>query len=90
VTNQAWLRCEVKPGMFEDEVAICIATTDGNVLSFFISSDFVRSFGGRPEEKAIPVDIVDRNGQVGVVALPRRPFEGSIEATVPAHALRFA
>jgi hypothetical protein len=90
VSHQAWLQCEVKPGMFEDEVAICITTTDGNVLSFFIPSDFVRSFGGRPEEKAIPVDVVDRNSQVGVVSLPRRSFEGSTVATVPAHALRFA
>jgi hypothetical protein len=76
--------------MFENEVAICITTTDGNILSFFISSEFVRSFGGRPEVKAIPVDVVDRNGQFGVVALPRRTFEGSTVATVPAHALRFA
>ena len=76
--------------MFENEVAICITTTDGNVLSFFISSELVKSFGGRPEEKAIPVDVVEKDAQIGVVALPRRTFEGSTVATVPAHALRFA
>jgi hypothetical protein len=76
--------------MFEDEVAICVTTAEGNVLSFFIPTDFVKSFGGKPEEKAIAVDVVDRNSQFGVVALPRRTFEGSTVARVPAHALRFA
>jgi hypothetical protein len=31
--------------MFEDEIAICITSTGGNVLPFFIPSDFVQRFG---------------------------------------------
>ena len=86
----AWLRCEVAPGMFENEVAICVRTLDGSVLSFFIPADLVTSVSGFPEQKAIRVEIVDRNGEYGVVALPRRTFEGSNVARVPARSLVFA
>jgi hypothetical protein len=37
--RNAWLQCEVKPGMFENEVAICVRTTEGLVLSFFMNAD---------------------------------------------------
>jgi len=73
--------------MFENEVAICITTADGSVISFFIPTDFVKSFSG---EDTIRVEVVDRNADFGVVTLPRRTFEGSNVATVPARALRFA
>jgi len=75
--------------MFENEVAICIKTADGTVVSFFVPADYVKSFSG-PDDKAIPVEVVDRNADFGVVTLPRRTFEGSNVATVPARALRFA
>ena len=86
--NKAWLRCDVRPGMFEDEVAICITTADDTVISFFIPADFVRSFSGT--EKAIPVEVVDRDSDFGVVTLPRRSFEGSNVARVATRELRFA
>ena len=73
--------------MFENEVAIGITTADGTVISFFIPADFVKSFSG---EDMIRVEVVDRNADFGVVTLPRRTFEGSNVATVPARALRFA
>lgn len=85
----AWLRCEVRPGMFDDEVAICVTTADGSVVSFFIPADVVTSFSGT-HEKAIPVEVVDRDAEFGVVTLPRRSFEGSNVARVPTGALRFA
>jgi hypothetical protein len=74
--------------MFEDEVAICITTADETVISFFIPKDFVRTFS--VNEKAIPVEVVDRNSDFGVVTLPTRSFEGSGVARVRAGALRFA
>ena len=88
--NRAWLRCDVRPGMFDDEVAICVTTLAGGILSFFIPADLVGRFSAASEEKAISVDVVDRNGEYGIVALPGRSFEGSSFATVPAGALRFA
>ena len=81
--NKAWLRCEVSPGMFEDERAIGVTTADGGVVSFFLQNDLVN-------DQEIVVDIVARNGEYGVVALPRRTFEGSNVARVPMRALRFA
>jgi len=73
--------------MFEDEVAVCITTLEGSILSFFMPADFVTSFS---DEQAISVEVVDRNGEYGLVTLPRRSFEGSNVAKVPTGALRFA
>lgn len=86
----ALLRCDVSPGMFQNEVAVCITTAEGQILSFFVPTEFVRDFSAAPNEKAIAVGVVDRNAEFGVVALPRRAFEGSNVARVPTGALRFA
>jgi hypothetical protein len=86
--NNAWLQCDVKPGMFENEVAICINTADGSVLSFFIRADAVRT--GSRNEKTIAVELVERNTDFGVVTLPSRSFEGSNVARVPLGSLQFA
>ena len=83
MTAKAWLRCEVAPGMFSNERAIGVTTADGQVVSFFIPDDFVK-------DDEIAVEIVARNGEYGVVALPRRTFEGSNVARVPMRAIRFA
>ncbi|HXG58246.1 MAG TPA: hypothetical protein VNL91_04415 [Thermoanaerobaculia bacterium] len=74
--------------MFEDEVAICVKTVDGAVLSFFISADAVKDVAG--SEKAISVEVVDRDRDFSVVTLPRRSFEGSNVARVPFRSLVFA
>ena len=86
----ALLRCDISPGMFDNEVAVCIKTADGQVVSFFAPAEYVRTPSGAPDEKAIAVEVVDRNGEFAVVALPRRTFEGSNAARVPARALRSA
>jgi hypothetical protein len=86
--SNAWLQCDVTRGMFENEVAICVTTIEGSVLSFFFSADAVKTFSGN--EKGIPVEVVDRNSDFGVVALPTRSFEGANVARVPSDSLRFA
>jgi hypothetical protein len=83
MSKKVWLHCEVSRGVFSDERAIGIATADGDVVSFFLPSDFVSN-------DEISVDIVARNGDYAVVALPRRTFEGSNVERVPMSALRFA
>jgi hypothetical protein len=75
--------------MFANEVAICITTADGSVVSFFFPAEQVKSLKGT-EEKAIPVHIVDSDRGFEVVALPRRSFEGPNVARVSADALCFA
>jgi hypothetical protein len=82
-TNRAWLQCDIAPGMFKNELAVGITTAEGNVVSFFLPKDFV-------EDDEIAVEIVARNGEYCVVALPQRTFEGSNVARVPMNALRFA
>ena len=37
--RQAWLLCEVRPGMFSDEVVVEVVTTDGNLKSFFVPKE---------------------------------------------------
>lgn len=81
--NQAWLRCEVYPGMFSDEVAIGVTTDEGTMVSFFLPNDLVN-------DHEISVGVIARNGEYGVVSLPQRTFEGSNVARVPIAALRFA
>src|SRR5438552_4041848 len=81
VMTKAWLRCEVSPGMFSNERAIGVRTSDGSVVSFFIQNDKVSN-------EEIAVEVVDRNGEYGVVALPERTFEGSNVARVPMRSLR--
>ena len=81
--NQAWLRCEVYPGMFPDEVAIGVTTDEGTMVSFFLPNDLVK-------DHEISVGVIARNGEYGVVSLPQRTFEGSNVARVPIAALRFA
>ena len=86
--RNAWLQCEVTPGMFENEVAICVRTTEGLVLSFFMSADAVKTFA--QNKKAIPVEVVARNNDYGVVTLPSRSIEGPNVARVPSDALQLA
>ena len=83
MTRKAWLRCEISRGLFANEFAVGITTADGEIVSFFIPEDFVKN-------DEIAVEIVARNGEYGVVALPQRTFEGSNVARVPMNALRFA
>jgi hypothetical protein len=75
--------------MFDNEVAICIKTAEGSLLSFFMPKDVVVSFSSSGDS-AIPVEVVDREGDCDLVALPRRTFEGTNVARVPSRALRFA
>ncbi len=82
MSGKAWLRCEITPGMFTNELAVVIQTAEG-IVSFFLPDDSVNN-------SEIAVDVVARNGEYGVVALPQRTFEGSNVARVPMSALRFA
>ena len=81
--DQAWLRCEVYPGMFSDEVAIGVTTDEGKVVSFFLPNYLVK-------DHEIAVGVIAQNGEYGVVTLPQRTFEGSNAARVPMTSLRFA
>jgi hypothetical protein len=69
--------------MFPDEVAIGVTTDDGMVVSFFLPNDLVK-------DHEIAVGVIARNGEYGVVSLPKRTFEGSNVARVPIAAIRFA
>ena len=82
MSSKAFLRCEITAGLFANERAVCVRTAEG-IVSFFLPLAFVHG-------DEIAVEIVARNGEYGVVALPQRTFEGSNVARVPMNALRFA
>jgi hypothetical protein len=69
--------------MFANERAVCVTTSEGMVVSFFLPNESVTN-------EEIAVEVVARNGESVLVALPQRTFEGSNVARVPMGALRFA
>jgi hypothetical protein len=69
--------------MFPDEVAIGVTTDEGMIVSFFLPKDLVN-------DHEISVGVIARNGEYGVVSLPKRTYEGSNVARVPIAAIRFA
>jgi hypothetical protein len=72
--------------MSANEVAVTIRTAEGEIVSFFMPADLVR----QSPQPAIPVEVIDRSGEYGVVALPRRTIEGSNAVKVLTGALSFA
>ena len=83
MTLKAWLRCDVAPGLFKNERAVGVTTFEGGIVSFFVPDYFVKDDG-------ISVEVVAKNGEYCVVALPQRSFEGSNVARVPMNSLKFA
>lgn len=89
----SWLACKVAKGLFPDEVAVVVATADGQRISFFMPLSRVRFAGGRtvvPDDEVeaqVPVEVIDRNDFFGLVSLPGDPLEGSRVAKVAASLL---
>lgn len=52
---KAWLKCNVKPGMFRDEIVAAVTTRDGSSTAYFVDKREVR--GNR-----VRVEVVERQG----------------------------
>ena len=78
--NYEWLTCDVSKGMFPDEMAVSIETSDKKV-SLFLPTEKIRSSnGGRGE---IKVQVFDFDEKMALVALPDTPIEGQRMVKVP-------
>ncbi len=82
----AFLRCQVAPGMFSDEVAVRAVAADGKEFSLFVNnglaefdeSEFVRE----PVEGWLRVEVFAREGDLALVRLPEQAFENGQTVTV--------
>ena len=66
-----WVKCYIEPGMFPDEYAVVIDTSDAGEISLFAPEDKVRV-----EQNLMRVQrLNDVNGSGVLVRLPAQPFE---------------
>lgn len=57
--SDRWLRCDVRKGMFSDEVVVMIRTTSGEFASFFVPTERVSGHAdhqGRVQVRAFTED----------------------------------
>jgi hypothetical protein len=65
--KKAWLRCEVHPGMFSDEVVVEVVTKDGASKSFFVSRNDI-------DDGKVRVQVTMRNGIPWVMLPTAHPY----------------
>jgi hypothetical protein len=85
---ERWLSCRISKGMFPEEVAVVVSSSEGQQLSFFLPKDRVEF--GEAGQGLIRVVVLDEDERVGLVALPAEPIEGPQVAKVPRAALSAA
>jgi hypothetical protein len=84
--------CEASIGQFPGELAITGETSSGSVFSLFMPESRVRCdqtpSEGRAVEALLQVEIVDRQGSLFVIRLPRQTLENGQFVTVREDQLR--
>jgi len=80
--DHVWVRCEIGPGMFSNEVSVVITNTNGRTSSFFVPAYFIRPIAGTDNEGEICLEVLARGESFVNVALPREAFEGGYSAAV--------
>ena len=81
-----WLRCRVYPGQLSIEYAVVVRQSDGAEVSSFVPQEFVEcpqapSFD-RPTAGWIRVQLIQQQGQLALVCLPRSTLENGQYITV--------
>lgn len=83
---EAFLRCQVSPGMFSGEVAVRGRTADGTEYSLFVSDDFVEyeetAVAVAPVDGWLCVEVLGRESGLMLVRLPGQTFENGQTVTV--------
>ena len=84
--NERWLRCTVSPGQFPGEFAVSLQSADGHGYSLFAPEEDVDPSQipseGIQVDGWIRVSIVDENGVLALVRLPRQAIENGAFVTV--------
>lgn len=76
----AFLRCEIKEGLFSDEVAVSGTDARGAEYSLFTSDRFVTS--GIDGNRYLRVQCLDEVGELVLILLPAKAFENGSTITV--------
>lgn len=86
-----WLRGRVYPGQFSVEFAVVVRQSDGTEVSLFVPQDFVEVEGipasNHPLLGRLRVALVDKQGDLALVHLPRQTLENGEYITVQANEL---
>ena len=86
-----WLRCHVYPGQFSVEYAVSVRQADGSDVSLFVPQDFIDSDGvpaaDRPSPGWIRVSLIQKQGELALICLPRQTLENGSYITIPADQL---
>ena len=82
----AFLRCQLSPGMFREEVAVCGKTAEGAEFSLFVPEEFTECDGtvadSGPVDGWVRVEILAQDGRLMLVRLPGQTFENGQTVTV--------
>jgi len=86
-----WLRCRVYPGQFSVEYAVLVRQSDGAEVSLFVPQELVDcdqlpSFD-RPVSGWVRVQLMQQQGKLALVFLPRSTLENGQYITVEADQL---
>ena len=89
---RTWLRCTLYPGQFSSELAAIVCTARGRELSLFASKeDFQFSelpSSNQPVDGWVEVTVLERQGTLLLVRLPRTTLENGQYITVSAGQLK--
>lgn len=88
---ETWLECEISSGQFEGERGVDGKQHDGTPFSFFAAADSVKSekapTNGKTVRGWVKVEVLQREGDLVLVRLPRQTFQGGPFVTVNASQL---
>lgn len=76
----AFLRCEIKEGLFSDEVSVTGTDAHGADFSLFTSDRFVTV--GIDGKQYLQVQCLDEDGELVLILLPSKAFENGSTITV--------
>ncbi len=85
------LPCTVTPGQFSDEYAVAGQSFDGNFFSLFVPTSELHApivpSHQSPVEGVIEVELLKRQGDLGLIRLPRPTLENGRTVTVKLNSL---
>jgi hypothetical protein len=86
-----WLRCRVYPGQFSVEYAVVIRQSDGTEVSLFVPQELVECPQAPSFDHPVPgwirVELVQQQGRLALLCLPRSTLENGQYVTVEADQL---
>ena len=84
--SQTWLQCDITPGQFTGEYVVTAQDFEDSIFSLFVPEKYVECdsepIEGRSVRGWLQVEVLDKNGSLALVQLPRHPLENGQIVTV--------